>query len=221
MLAPVLSALLAAAALSVSTPVNLDPDPGAERLVKRETTCFTDGSEHRPPCTPDDVVYRMVSVIDDCGTGPQDLPLLREPHETFTDVRAVEADGNRSYREILAEGYSGASGRIGEARLLRLAGRRPGASGCLPPKVLFEIPSRRWATAKPEGASYASTGFVQVRDIDPRLPGREVVLRQPWYRTDDGGCCPTWEAVAVFRYDKTKDTYVKARERVRRFLRPR
>jgi hypothetical protein len=109
---------------------------------------------------------------------------------------------------------------VGEARLLRL--RTPSSPGACPaPKVLFEIPSRRWTTSKPRGASYASTGEISVREADRRFKGREVVLRQPWYRRDDAGCCPTWVATAVFRFEAKRDRYVKARERVRRLPEPR
>jgi hypothetical protein len=219
----VLASLLAIAALANPVSANLDADPAPEQLVQHETTCFTEGVEHAPPCGKEDVRYEMASVIDDCGSGPQEMPLLKDPHETFVDIRAVEADGDPSRREILVEGYSGAAGRVGEARLVRLAGTAAAGTSpaCRPPRVLLEIPGRRWRTRKPAGAGYSSTGFVQVRELDRRYKGREVVLRQPWYRRDDAGCCPTWSATAVFRYDRRRDRYVKLRERVRRFAEPR
>jgi hypothetical protein len=120
-------------------------------------------------------------------------------------VTLVDADSDGAKDEALVEGYSGASGRNGEARIVRFV---PGADGCATVKVLLSIPSPRFRTHRPRGASYATTGFLKVS-------GRDVRLQQAWYRRDDGGCCPSWIATATFRYRAASDSYRKIRERVR------
>jgi hypothetical protein len=196
MLAAVLALMLAAVTLATAAAapdpaagVDLDGDGTAERIEERAVPVL----------------------VDPCAGGERRTKLLARSHDAIVEVTLVDADGDGAKDEALVEGYSGASARNGEARIVRFVA---GADGCARVKVLLSIPSPRFRTRRPRGAAYSTTGFLKVS-------GREVRLQQAWYREDDAGCCPTWAATATFRYRPSTDSYRKIRETVKRLPGPR
>lgn len=209
-----------AAALAAEPPraINLDGDPEPEAIVDRDVTCYRDGRQQPPPCGQDEAREAQVTIVDSCAGAAQTFDLFRMTRNTVTKARVLEADGDPSRPELLVDGRSGATGRIGEVALVRLDG---GGATCAKPRFLFRHPGLRTRTRKPHGAKYAATGFVTVRDFRKRYAGQELRLDQPWYRASDFGCCPSWISSRYYRYSRGNDRYVPYRSKIRRQPRPR
>lgn len=206
----VLCATVPAAALAAdrARELDLDRDGTPELVVVRETECFGEDGVATPPCAEGQFASRMASVLGACADGRQQrLDLLSREHDAFVEADPVEADGRARTQELFVVGRSGAAARVGEERIVRIV---RGADGCLKQKVLFRHPGKAFATKRPKRASYSGTGTSTV-DGKGRLR-----LEQPWYTSKDGGCCPSYLAIATFRYDGKKGRFVKVKERVKR-----
>lgn len=101
---------LIAAGITTALSVNVDADKAYERLI--------------PQAVEDRHGYeqRRVVLEDGCGR----LVLLR-PHDSIATMDAREVDGATTRDEIVVEGRSGAAGRYGTTRVVRMDGCRPRA----------------------------------------------------------------------------------------------
>jgi len=130
--------------------INLDGDPQPEQLVYNER--------------PSDLAVQA-QLIDHCDGAPQTFRL--SPYlQKFTDIRAVEVDGDTSRPEIFLQGV-GIGPSLGDrfVALLRYDDRTPGSSegGCQPPRTLLRYGPLR------------DLGKTQ-RTFIARLRGRQLVL---------------------------------------------
>lgn len=208
-----LCAIAPAAALAADRvqDVDFERDGAPEQLVVRELECYGEHGSTPPPCPEDGFASRQATVIGACTDGRvQNLDLLGRPHDAFVAADVAEADGRPSTTEVFVVGRSGAAARVGDERVVRIV---RGADGCLKRKILFKHPGKGFETRRPKRASYAGTG-------NSTLDGKgHLRLEQPWYKRTDGGCCPTYLAIATFAYDARAGKFVKTRERYKRIPR--
>lgn len=207
-------AAVPAAALAAEPPraVNLDGDPELETVLDRDVTCYGDGEQHSPPCGKDEAREAQVTIVDTCAGVQRRFDLFHTPQSMVTKLKVLEADGEPSRPELLVDGRSGAAGYIGEVAVVRLGG----TPTCARPVFLFRHPGPRARTRKPRGAFRSTTGFVTAHNYRKRYRGRELRLKQSWYRGSDAGCCPTWISSRYFRYSRGRDRYVPYRSKIRR-----
>jgi hypothetical protein len=197
---------------------NLDGDPEPETLLARELLCYRDGAEVPPPCQPDDVRQLMPAIQDTCNGQPVTHDLFSPAGaENITVARVLDADGDASRPEVFVQGFSGATGRTGEAVLVRLTDA-PGA--CPQPRRLFHHPDRAFDGRRLRGG-YGAMGVVRIRDFSRRYRGRELRVEIPFYRRRDAGCCPSMRKTVWLRYDPRRDLYRLYRTRVNRHVRTR
>jgi hypothetical protein len=148
-----------------------------------------------------------VNVSDTCASGMVDRRVAG-PEDAVGHLKLVSAD-TQPGREVFIDLRSGASGRVGEARVVAL--RDPDGDGCGEPRALFAYtrPTRR-----PRGAEFFGSFAARVRDVDRRRPGREVVLDERFARPGEAGCCASIRKTTWFRYDAGDDRYERYRTRV-------
>jgi hypothetical protein len=187
--------------------VDLDADGTNETVRVRETACFSEGGDSQPPCSRSDNVFRtlVVEVVDPCGVpgGERVLTLSREM-ETVSLGRIIDADGDGGRRELAFEVRAGAASRAVQAKIVSF---RPGADGCVAVrKTLFSYPRKDSTGPIPRGG-YFSTGSLQVKDFTKRFAGLELRTYESYARGNDPGCCPTWERMSHWRFDKAADRY--------------
>ena len=194
----------AGAYIRVSLSGDMDGDPRRERV---RTVAVTD------PEFPD-YERTEVRISDECEGRRVDLKVAG-PQDNPGRLRLVEAD-TRPGKEAFIDLRSGASGRVGEARVV--AWRAADGAACPSPRQLFRYtrPTRR-----PRGASgYASFGAA-VREVSRRSAGREVVLDEFFTAGRDPSCCPSFRKRTLHRYDSARDRYVRYRSTVTRVRRGR
>ncbi len=193
-----------------SQSIDLDRDGTPETLQVRETECFSAEGTATPPCPEDSFSAKQATVEAYCADGrPQRIDLLRRDHDAFVAADPVEADGDPATQEVFVVGRSGAAARNGEDRIVAF---RRGADGCLAVRTLYRHPGKGFETRRPKRASYPGTG-----DAVLSKDGTTLTLEQPWYKRTDGGCCPTYLAVARFRYSARAGRFVKVSERVKKY----
>jgi hypothetical protein len=209
-------ALLAAssAAGDVAAPlkVNLDSDPALERVVPREVCEATDGklSPPSPKCASDQISRRRVELEDTCD-GQQRVLVISSLQDFVTRLQVTEADGATTAPEIFFDVRSGASGRVGEARLVRYDG-----IACTRAKTLFRYPTSRTTGRRPRGALGVNSFFASLGESSKRYRGKELRLTETYIDRDDALCCPTFRRVTFFRYSRKGDRYIPFRTGAKR-----
>ena len=134
--------------------------------------------------------------------GPQDnLALLR--------LRPIDP---RPGREVFVDLRSGASGRLGEARVV--AWRKRG--GCGAARSLFAYGSDRPTSSPPGATDEVSSFALRARALTRRFRGLELVLVEQFLRRGEPGCCGSVRKTTLLRYSRAKDRYVVYRTSVRR-----
>ncbi|WP_372790907.1 hypothetical protein [Paraconexibacter sp.] len=204
--------------LTLQTPleINVDRDPEPEIIRVREITCYSDSGETAPPCEGEFPNRDLqIELVNRCHGVERSTPLLVRSENFVTVAEAVELDGRRG-REFIVGAASGASGRNGQMVVGRV---RDTGDGCPRFRRVLTLGPYTPRTRKPRRASYHATGFVIARSLRRDFPGRELVVRQPWYRSNDGGCCPTYLSSAYYRSKNGR--YVRYRTRVERLSRDR
>jgi hypothetical protein len=127
----------------------------------------------------------------------------------------VNLDGLTPRPEIYFDLRSGASGRVGDTRIIRWDD--PAAAGtCEHIRTLFKYPSRRARGKIPRGASYRDNYGVRVKEFSKRYPGQEVRLTETYVKRHDAFCCPSFERTSYFGYSGGKDVYERYSTRVKR-----
>jgi hypothetical protein len=197
---------------------NLDGDPEPETLLARELVCYRNGEEVPPPCQPDDVRQVMPAIQDTCNGQPVTHDLFGPTGaENITRARVFDADGDPSRPEVFVQGFSGATGRSGEAALVRMTDV---AGACPQPRRLFHHPDPVFDGRRMRGG-YPAMGTVRIKDYVRRYRGRELRVVIPFYRRADAGCCPSMRKTVSLRFDPRRDLYRPYRTRANRRVRPR
>jgi hypothetical protein len=217
-LAVVGASLIAAAgagALGIGHPlsVNLDGDPQPERVVPQQYCETATGDLHppQPACSEDEFPRRRLEIEDVCQ-GASVRREISSVQDTVDRLRVVEADGSRARPEVFFDMRSGATGRLGDLRVVRFDDRPT----CPAPHVLFRYPSKATLGRIPRGAEGRVNFFARVRNYSARYRGREIQLAETYVDRNDAFCCPSFRRVTYFRYRTGPDRYVRYRTDVKR-----
>jgi hypothetical protein len=198
---------------------DLDADGVNETVRVRETACFSEKGETQPPCSRSDDIFRtlVVEVVDRCGVpGGERVLTLSRDMETVSLGRIVDADGDGQRRELAFEVRAGAASRAVEAKIVSF---RPGPDGCVAVRrTLFSYPRKDSTGPFPRGG-YFSTGSLQIKGYTKRFAGLELRTYESYARGDDPGCCPTWERMSHWRFDRSGDRYRRYATRLVRLRR--
>jgi hypothetical protein len=193
---------------------DLDGDGRTEQVRERVAGCVVGGRFRRPPCTrygrrP----FRLyqATLVQRCADGTtRRTDLLRRREDFLPALRLLRVAG-ASTPQILAEGRSGVSGRLGEVTVVAFA---RGADGCLRPRRTFDADLGRAVTAKPAGADYAVTPAVTFEERDAEPSGQVLRVAQPWYTKGDFGCCPRFLSTRFYRFDASTARWTGARDEI-------
>jgi hypothetical protein len=153
-------------------------------------------------------------VIEDTCNGKPYTRDISSVQDTVDRLRVIDADGATQRPEIFFDTRSGATGRGGDARVVRYD---PDDSGsCWKPHRLFRYPTRATLGRIPRGAE-GRVGFSPfLGNFRNRYGGREVRMIETYVDRDDAFCCPSFRRVSYFRYRSGPDRYVRYRTRVNR-----
>jgi hypothetical protein len=207
---------LALAASDSPLSANLDSDPALERVVPRQLCEAADGTltASPPACSDDQFPRRRIEVEDSCGGKPYVFAISSV--QDFVDrLRITNADGTTKRPEIFFDIRSGATGRGGEALVVRILDERPGQV-CPRVEVLFRYPSKSTLGPIPRGAVGHDSWSPVLRDFTHHYRGKEIRLIETYVDRDDAFCCPSFKRVSYFRFSRAKDAYVRYRTRVSR-----
>jgi hypothetical protein len=197
---------------------NLDSDPALERVIARDLCRAGDGTiVAKPTCSSAEVQAHRVEIEDVCGAGPRVIQLsgVVDYVLQFT-VTDVDADPARS--EVFLDVRRGATGRGGAAGVVRLGA--PGPDGCSQPKWLLRYPAKATLGARPRGAIAVASWGLSLANYKKALAGKEVRVAETYVDRDDPYCCPSLMRFSYFRFDRSKDRYVRFATRVKR-IKPR
>ncbi len=151
-----------------------------------------------------------IRVTDSCR-GRSVTRRVAGPQDNLATLRLKAVDP-RPGKEVLVDLRSGASGRLGEARVV--AWRRGGPS-CRRPRSLLAYFSDR-PTSSPRGATGEVSFFsVRLRNASRRYPGIEILLSERFLRRGDPPCCGSIVKRTLFRYSRARDRYLRYRVTVR------
>jgi hypothetical protein len=177
---------------------NLDGDPNIEQVKAERIPDAADPAD-------DDLAQTAVDVLDTCGTTPLQTRITTV-QEALVTLRLVDADTHPG-KDVFTDLRSGASGRVGE---IRLVSWRPQVGGpiCAVPHILFKYSSRH-PTHRPPGTVAMSDFVVSLRDFTPRFRGRELRLSEGWVTRTDALCCPTFEKTSFYRYVPARDRFIR------------
>lgn len=193
--------------------VDLDSDPEPERVVPQQYCEAADGTLRvpQPTCRDDEFPRRRLEVEDVCN-GAAVRHDISSVQDTVDRLRVVEADGSADRPEVFFDMRSGATGRLGDLRVVRF----DDASGCPEPHYLFRYPTKATLGRVPKGAAGRVNFFARLRDYSARYRGREVQLTETYVDRNDAFCCPSFRRVTYFRYAPRSDRYVRYRTGVHR-----
>jgi hypothetical protein len=206
---------LALAASNRPRSANLDSDPALERVVPRSLCEAADGTltPPQPRCADDQFKRRRIEIEDSCAGAVHAIPISSVQDFVYR-LRVVEADGATSRPEVFFDIRSGATGRGGEARVVRLDDAAPGA--CPKALTLFRYPSRATLGPVPRGASGHDDWSPSLGNYSRRYRGREIRLTETYVDRNDAFCCPSFKRVSYFRYNRARERYVRYLTRVSR-----
>src|SRR5262249_55578897 len=114
--------------------------------------------------------------------------------------------------EIFFDMRSGASGRVGDTRLVRWGDSSDAA--CPKPRTLFRYPSNRTRRHVPRGAAYHDSYSVRIREASKRYAGKEIRLIETYLDRNAPCGRASFKRTSYFGYSAGKDTYVRYRTRV-------
>jgi hypothetical protein len=193
--------------------VNLDADPALEQVIPQEVCTALTAVARASTCSPDQYPQRRIVIEDTCNGAPS--PAVVSSIQDTVDVLRIENFENVTDRpEIFFDMRSGASGRVGDTRLLRWGDASDAA--CPRVRTLFRYPSARTRGRVPRGAAYHDSYSVRLRDFSKRFAGKEIRLTESYVDRNDPFCCPSFKRTTFFGYSVGKDTYVRYRTRVKR-----
>ena len=184
---------------------NLDSDSNIEKVVAERVPDPTDPND-------DTLAQTAVDVVDQCGSTEVRVRIAG-PQEALAELKLVDADTHPG-KDVLADLRSGASGRVGEVRLVSW---RPtsGTPICAEAHDLFKYQSAHPTHRPPH--SVAMTDFVvSVKNFTRRFRGNELRLSEGWATRTDALCCPTYEKLSFYRYVKARDRFVRYHTELKR-----
>ena len=184
---------------------NLDSDANIEKVVAEKVPDPTDPSD-------DLLAQTAVDVVDQCG-GTELRMRVAGPQDALVELKLVDADTHPG-KDVLADLRSGASGRVGEVRLVSWR-PNPGDTICAAPHDLFKYRSAH-PTHRPPNTVAMSDFVVAVKDFTRRFRGNELRLSEGWATRTDALCCPTYEKLSFYRYVKARDRFVRYHTEVKR-----
>ena len=185
---------------------NLDSDAAAEHVKAVRIPSPVDPND-------DDLAQTAVNVFDTCPSGPTDQRIAG-PEEALVTLRLVSAD-TRPGKEAFVDLRSGASGRHGELRVVSLRPAPAGSAVCEVAHDDFRYFSTH-PTRHPRGANSLTDFELTIKDFKRRFKGKELRLLEGWAKPTDALCCPSFEKVTFYRYDRKKDHYVRYASKVKR-----
>jgi hypothetical protein len=193
---------------------NLDGDPAPETVRARSLCQAADGTVSLPQGTqcPTGSFPRHRIELEDTCAGVARVVALSPVQDFVVRLRVLEADGDASRKEVLLDARSGATGRGGLSRVVRM---RDDPTGCPRAVSLFRYPSRA-LNRLPRGASARASWDVEVRDFARRFRGKEVRVLETFVDRNDPYCCPTYLRTRFLRLARGRDGYVRFRTETRR-----
>jgi hypothetical protein len=192
--------------------VNLDADPDLERVIPQEVCTALTASAGQSACPPEQFVQRRVVIEDVCNGAPYAV-VASSVQDTVDRLEVRNIDALTNQPEIFFDMRSGASGRVGDTRILRWGDASAGA--CPQVRTLFRY-SRKTRGKIPRGARYRDNYSARLRDFSKRFAGEEIRLTEAYVDRDDPFCCPNFKRTTYFGYSASKDEYVRYSTRVKR-----
>ena len=209
-----LPALAAGQGITTTRTANLDADPALEQVIPQEvcTSFMTDAGA--ATCSPDQYPQHRIVIADTCNDAPYAV-VVSSVQDTVDRLVIANLDGLISRPEVFFDMRSGASGRVGDTRIVRWDD--PASAGACPRvRTLFRYPSRRTRGRIPRGARYRDSYSVHLGEFTKRYPGKEVRLIETYVDRNDPFCCPSFRRTSYFGYSGGKDAYERYRTRVKR-----
>jgi hypothetical protein len=198
--------LVVAPAAAFVKPVTLSGDLDGDRPLEKVEAVRVDveGVE-------DAFDQTAIRVSDSCR-GQRVSQRVAGPQDNLATLRLKSLD-TRAGREIFVDMRSGASGRLGEARVV--AWRR-GGSGCRRPRSLFTYLSTRPTKSPPGATREISLYALRARSLTRRFRGTELMLVEQFLRRGEPSCCGSIRKTTLLRYSRARDRYVVYGSSVRR-----
>jgi len=194
--------------------VNLDGDPAPEQVIPQEVCTSITSSVAAAACTPDQYPQRRIVIEDTCNGAPRAL-VVSTAQDIVSRLLIANLDGLTPRPEIYFDLRSGASGRVGDTRIIRWDD--PAAPGtCERVRTLFRYPSRKTRGKVPRGAKYHDNYGVRVKEFSKHYPGKEVRLTETYLDRNDATCCPSYQRTSYFGYSGGRDAYERYSTRVKR-----
>jgi hypothetical protein len=195
---------------------NVDGGPELERVFTHSYCQAADGTLSEPQATkcPAGTFPRHRIELDDTCAGQPRAVALSTVQDFVVRLRVTDVDGDPAFNEVFVDARSGASGRGGVTRLVRM--RTDGSDACAQAVSLFRYPSRAANSKLPRGAVARSSWDAEVRDYAHRYGGKEVRLLETFVDRNDPYCCPTFLRTTFFRLARKADRYVPFRTAVMR-----
>ena len=197
--------LAAAPAAAFVEPVTLRGDLDGDRALERVDAVRVDLEGVA------DAFDRTAIRVTDVCRGRRVTRRVAGPQDNLATLRLRTVDP-RPGKEILVDLRSGASGRLGEARVV--AWRRGGAS-CRRARSLFAYHSDRPTSSPPGATDEVSFFSVRLRNASRRHAGTEILLGERFLRRGDPACCGSIRKNTLLRYSRARDRYVPYRTTVR------
>jgi hypothetical protein len=178
---------------AVTLTADLDGDPGLEKVEAYRVDL---------PDVEDRFDQTAVRVSDTCD-GKVVTRRVAGPQDNLVALRLKPLD-SRKGREIFVDMRSGASGRLGEARVV--AWRKDGS--CRRASPLLTYKSDR-PTTPPSGATREVSFFsLKAKELSRRYRGTELRLVEQFLKHGEPGCCGSIRKTTLLRYKRSKDRYV-------------
>jgi hypothetical protein len=199
---------------------NLDSDPAPERVIARQLCESLDGNVilPQPTCGEGQLSRRRIEIEDRCNGQPVQH-VISSAQDDVSRLRVKEADGATAQPEVFFDLRSGATGRAGDIRVVRLDDV---AGGCSTARTLFRYPSRATQGRIPRrrGAAGRDSFSVSLRELRKRYGGREAQVIETYVDRDDAFCCPSFRRTSRYRFARSRDAYVRYATRVKRIKAP-
>ena len=204
-LSAVLACLAAVPAAAFVRPVTVRGDLDGDRPAETVQAMRVDLEDV------EDAFDRTAIRVTDTCRGRRIARRVAGPQDNLATLRLRSVDPRRG-KEIVVDLRSGASGRLGEARVV--AWRR-GGPDCRRPRSLFAYLSDR-PTRAPRGTTGEVAFFgVRLRELERRYRGTELVLVERFLKRGDPACCGSVTKTTSLRYSRARDRYVPYRSTVR------
>jgi hypothetical protein len=126
------------------------------------------------------------------------------PQDNLGLMRLRNADGRRG-REVFVDLRSGASGRLGEARVVAWRNCKP--------RQLFRYKTDHH-TRTPRGGNGDITGFAAGYRRRRGSSALDVVLKERFLRKGEPECCGSIAKTTVWRYSRSRDRYLRLSSRL-------